>query len=185
VDVRLVCATNQDLEKLVEKGRFRRDLFYRLAVFPIDIPCLRERKADIIPLARYFIGQYAKTGDVTNDILTSAAVQILRDYPWPGNIRELANAMERVMIIKGNQLPVTSDDLGFLRTGAANTDVVEEMFTLPPSGIDYDALQKSIVKKALHMTGWNQSAAARMLGLSRQRFRTLYSLVNGNGEGQG
>jgi transcriptional regulator with GAF, ATPase, and Fis domain len=93
--------------------------------------------------------------------------------------------MERVMIIKGNQLPVTSDDLGFLRTGAANTDVVEEMFTLPPSGIDYDALQKSIVKKALHMTGWNQSAAARMLGLSRQRFRTLYSLVNGNGEGQG
>jgi DNA-binding NtrC family response regulator len=185
VDVRLVCATNQSLEKMVDKGRFRRDLFYRLAVFPIDIPCLHERKADIIPMARHFIRQHASSGDVNGDLLTSAAAQMLREYPWPGNIRELANAMERVMIIKGNQLPVTSDDLGFLRTGPANADAVDELFVLPPSGIDYDELQKSIVKKALQMTGWNQSAASRLLGLSRQRFRTLFTLIQDNGEGAG
>jgi len=181
-DVRLVCATNQNLEKLVERDRFRRDLFYRLAVFPINVPNLNDRKADIIPLARHFIRQHANVREITGDMLTSAAAQLLRDYPWPGNVRELANAMERVMILKGNLLPVTSDDLIFLRTGPAGDDGVEELFTLPPSGIDYDELQKSIVKKALHMTGWNQSAAARMLGLSRQRFRTLLNLVQNHAE---
>jgi DNA-binding NtrC family response regulator len=182
VDVRLVCATNQNLEKLVEKGRFRRDLFYRLAVFPINIPRLNERRADIVPLARHFIGLHANTGDMAGEILTAAAAQMLKDYPWPGNIRELANAMERVMILKGNHLPVTSDDLGFLRNISGGTETMDDLFILPPSGIDYDELQKSIVKKALHMTGWNQSAAARMLGLSRQRFRTLSGLVHNGRE---
>jgi DNA-binding NtrC family response regulator len=182
VDVRLVCATNQNLEKLVEKERFRRDLFYRLAVFPINVPNLNDRKADIVPLARHFIHQHANTREITGEILTSAAVQLLKDYSWPGNVRELANAMERVMILKGNRLPVTSDDLSFLRTLPVNDDNMDDLFAMPPSGIDYDELQKSIVKKALHMTGWNQSAAARMLGLSRQRFRTLSNLLNSSGE---
>jgi len=182
VDVRLVCATNQNLEKLVEKERFRRDLFYRLAVFPITVPNLNDRKADIVPLARHFIQQHANTSEITGEIMTSAAVQLLKDYSWPGNVRELANAMERVMILKGNRLPVTSDDLSFLRTVPVNDENMDDLFALPPSGIDYDELQKSVVKKALHMTGWNQSAAARMLGLSRQRFRTLSNLLNSSGE---
>ena len=177
VDVRLICATNQSLEKRVEKGTFRADLFYRLAVFPLHIPRLNDRKADIIPLAKYFIRKYANTSETIGDMITPAAVQQLKDYFWPGNIRELANAIERIMILKGSLLPVTSDDLQFLRKTPCGEESIDDLFSLPPSGIDYDELQKSIVLKALNMTAWNQSAAARMLGLSRQRFRTLCQLV--------
>ncbi len=177
VDVRLICATNQSLEKLVDKGAFRADLFYRLAVFPLNIPRLSDRKADIIPLAKYFIRHHANTNEIIGDMITQAAAQQLKDYFWPGNIRELANAIERIMILKSNLLPVTSDDLKFLRKTPEGEESIDDLFALPPSGIDYDELQKSIVLKALNMTAWNQSAAARMLGLSRQRFRTLCNLI--------
>ncbi len=179
VDVRLLCATNKSLEKLVEQGKFREDLFYRLAVFPLHIPSLSARRADIAPLARYFIKQHARTTEVTGEIITPAAAQKLQAYPWPGNIRELANAMERVMILKDGRLPVTSDDLRFLRSGKdGGSGSLEDLVELPASGINYDELQQTIVKKALSMTRGNQSGAARLLGLSRQRFRTLVNLID-------
>jgi len=185
-DVRLLCATNQSLEKQVSAGKFRADLFYRLAVFPLHIPGLKERKADIAPLAKHFIQQHARTDRIANELITPAAVRQLQEYPWPGNIRELSNAVERVMILKDGELPVTSDDLYFMRIRTDGAESVEDLFTLPAAGIDYDEFQKGVVKKALEMTSWNQSAAARLLGLSRARFRTLSSLLeNGNGNGKG
>ncbi|MEA3240980.1 MAG: sigma-54 dependent transcriptional regulator, partial [Pseudomonadota bacterium] len=104
VDIRLICATNQDLARLVENSRFRRDLYYRIAVFPIQVPPLRERQEAMGALATFFIHHWEGLRQGTTDFITPGALQVLKNYPWPGNVRELANAMERVMILKAGQL---------------------------------------------------------------------------------
>ena len=177
VDVRLVCATNQDLTQLVKAKKFREDLYYRLAVFPIHIPPLRERKEDILPLATHFILKYISKDTVSGDIFTPAAVRILKNYSWKGNVRELANIIERVMILKEGRLPVSSDDLRFLTLEFQPEKETSGLVKIPPGGINFDALEKSIVRQSLEMTSGNKSAAARLLGLTRARFRTLMSSV--------
>jgi DNA-binding NtrC family response regulator len=180
VNIRLICATNQDLEKLVEKGRFRQDLYYRIAVFPIQVPPLRERQEAIASLATYFIKRWGGLGDVNTEIITPGAVQTLQNYSWPGNVRELANAMERVMILKAGQLPVNSDDLKFLQATPVNADDCANLFQLPTAGIQFETVQKHLVDQALERTAGNQSAAARLLGLTRAKFRTLLKLIEGS-----
>jgi transcriptional regulator with GAF, ATPase, and Fis domain len=177
VDIRLICATNQDLEKLVEKGLFRQDLYYRIAVFPLHIPPLRERKEAIGILASHFICRWKGNTNVSGDVITPGAVRILQNYPWPGNVRELTNVMERIMILKAGQLPVNADDLKFLQTAPANRDNGTELFQLPAGGIHFETVQKRLVHQALERTAGNQSAAARLLGLTRAKFRTLVKLV--------
>lgn len=176
VNTRLICATNQDLEGLVEQGKFREDLYYRIAVFPIHVPPLRERKKAIVPLAIHFIKKTAKTRQLVKEVLTSGLARMLTEYPWPGNVRELANALERAVISKSGSLPITSDDLGFLRQKHRSIFQDDAMFELPATGIDFDKFQRSVILQAMKMTGGNQSAAARLLGLSRARFRTLLKL---------
>ncbi len=177
VDVRLVCATNKDLMRLVKEQKFREDLYYRLAVFPIHVPPLRERKADILPLATHFILKYIGKNDSSGDLFTPAASKILENYSWKGNVRELANIIERVMILKDGKLPVSSDDLRFLELESKPEKDTKGLIKIPPGGIDFDELEKNIVEQALEMTSWNQSAAARLLGLTRARFRTLMNLM--------
>mgnify|MGYP000380309612 CR=1 FL=1 len=177
VDTRLICATNQDLETMVAQKTFRQDLFYRLSVFPLKIPPLRERRDDIIPMAKHFIMQKAKIRELNGEVLTPGACRILTEYPWPGNIRELINVVERVMILKDEKLPVHSDDLGFLRNNHHHNGRENSLVELPPQGINFDALQKNIIDQALNMSAQNQSAAARLLGLSRGRFRTLLKMA--------
>jgi DNA-binding NtrC family response regulator len=184
VDIRLVCATNQDLGKLVDQGRFRPDLYYRIAVFPIHVPPLRERLDAIEALAGHFIRHAGGGAPMENtEIFTPAAIQALKRYGWPGNVRELANAMERVMILKGGRLPVHSGDLDFLKepTGAGTDS--DELFRLPARGIRFEEVQRSLVNQALERAGGNQSAAARILGLSRAKFRTLLKLVEDSRKG--
>ena len=178
VDIRLLCATNQDLEKLVETGRFRQDLYYRIAVFPLHIPPLRERQEALGALATFFIKHWegARPQGAT-DFITPGALQVLKNYSWPGNVRELANAMERVMILKSGQLPVNSDDLKFLQGTPAGADEIADLFQLPARGIHFETVQRRLVNQALERTGGNQSAAARLLGLTRAKFRTLLKLV--------
>jgi DNA-binding NtrC family response regulator len=177
VDIRLICATNQDLEKLVEKGRFRQDLYYRIAVFPIQVPPLRKRQEAIASLATFFIRRWGGLREFNGEIITPSAMRILKNYSWPGNVRELANAMERVMILKAGQLPVNSDDLKFLQGSPASTDDCAELLQLPMGGIHFETLQKRLVHQALERTAGNQSSAARLLGLTRAKFRTLVKLV--------
>lgn len=177
VNTRIVCATNQDLARMASDKRFRQDLYYRLAVFPIHVPPLRERKEDLLPLTRRFIEKFANVHDAGSDAVTKGALKKLSEYSWPGNVRELANVVERVMILKGGLLPVTSDDLRFISIGEDREVVDEDLFNIPPTGIDYDEIQKNIVQQALDMTAGNQSRAARLLGLSRARFRTLLKLL--------
>lgn len=178
LDIRLICATNHNLEKMVKEKRFRQDLYYRLAVFPIEVKPLRDRKEAIVTLAVNFIKRYGKTGDYDGEVITAGGQKILKRFSWPGNVRELANTMERVMIMKSGMLPVTADDFGFLNIDGRSA-VSDGSFTLPASGIDYDEFQKQIILQALKMANNNKSSAARLLGLSRARFRTLAKMVDG------
>ena len=176
VNVRVLCATNQDLEELVKKGRFRQDLYYRINVFPIVIPPLRERKEDIIPLAIHFM-EKALGRKVQGSPLTSGARRILLEHSWPGNVREIANAMERAIIMAGEP-PITVEHLAFLKPQKSSASLKE--FRLPPEGIDLEELEKDIIRQALELTDNNQSRAARLLGLTRSKLRTrVKQLENG------
>lgn len=169
VDVRIVCATNRNLEELVKNGGFRQDLFFRISVFPIESPPLRERPDDIIPLARHFLSQFAVGGSLE---LTDGAKRILCEHSWPGNVRELANAMERAVILDGSQGAITAATLSFLRPEKSARNI-RNNFTLLPAGIKLEELEKDLVRQSLELSGNNQTSAAALLGLSRAKFRVL------------
>lgn len=169
VDVRVICATNRKIEERVETGEFRQDLFYRIHVFPIEPPPLRERMEDVIPLAEFFLDRFGLGQKVR---LLESAEKALMTYSWPGNVRELANAMERAGILAGRSGEITAETLSFLK-GACSCPSGASDFSLPPGGVDLEALEKEWVRQALEMAGNNQSAAAKLLGLSRSKFRVL------------
>ena len=174
VDVRVICATNRDLKELMDMGKFRPDLFFRISVFPISPPPLRDRTEDILPLAEHFINRFGGGKKIE---LTSGAINILKGYRWPGNVRELANVIERAAILAGDHGAITSDTLSFLREETF-PDSVEKKFRLPPEGISIEALQRNLVRQALDACANNQSAAAKLLGLSRAKFRVLLKKEN-------
>ena len=176
VDVRIVSATHQDLAAAVAAGRFREDLFYRLGVVPLALPPLRERLADIVELAEYFLGLIARPGKR----LSAAAAALLLAHDWPGNVRELRNAMERVAVL-GRQAVVSPADLGFLRgvaPAAADMPGGEDAGTqggdlaAGTQGGDLAAaverLERRMIGVALAGAGGNRSEAARRLGIHRQ-----------------
>ena len=170
VDVRIICATNQDLQLLVEKGAFRGDLFFRVNVFPIYPVPLRERTEDILPLARHFLEKSAKGQSVS---LTEGAARILTEYHWPGNVRELANAIERAMILSTDNGGISADTLAFLRGRKEPCASGNNDWRIPPEGLSLENLQLNFVRQALQMTHRNQTAAATLLGLTRAKFRVL------------
>ncbi|SMC80158.1 sigma-54-dependent transcriptional regulator [Sporomusa malonica] len=170
-DVRLVCATNVELEKKVEQGHFRRDLYHRLRVGFINIPALRSRKEEIIPLAVMFLREYAKQKGKNFKAISHSATQILLGYSWPGNVRELKNAMEWVTFMHDGT-EVLPEHLGIInQTETAHpsaTIVNPDTFVLPPEGLNIDAFMLSLVEKALVLNGGNKSATASYLGISRK-----------------
>ena len=175
VDVRIIAATNKNLEKMVKEGKFREDLFYRLNVFPIHIPPLRERKEDIEPLVRLFVERV--TGKrPEGPVLTTGARRLLEEYPFPGNVRELANAVERAIILSGGELPLTAEHFSFLHT-KQEQGAGKPLIVLPPEGISLEEVEKELIKQALERTGGNKSAAARLLGLTRTKLRTRLKLL--------
>jgi len=173
VDVRVICATNQDLQQLVKDGAFRKDLFFRINVFPIHPPPLRERREDVIPLAKHFLSKM--TGGQTP--LTEGAGRVLCEYAWPGNVRELENVMERAMILAGGDA-ITAHTLSFLRTELRD-DRGPAPFSIPSEGISLEEMEKELVRQALASAQNNQSAAARLLGLTRAKFRVLLRRTTG------
>ncbi len=176
---RLVCATNRDLAAQVRKGEFRDDLYYRLAVFPICLPPLRERRDDILPLVQHCI-VVRNNHSLAGEPLTPAARQMLESYAWPGNVRELFNVIERAIIMKDGEGPFTSDDFPHLGGQGTTAPIADDqLFRIPASGINYDELQRDFVMQALDLAGGNQSEAARLLGVSRARFRTMLGLIRG------
>jgi len=165
VDFRLVCATNQDLEQMVSEGKFRDDLYYRINVVTIHLPPLRERREDIPPLARHFLEKYSLQMNRPFRDIAPEAVDLLIRYPWPGNIRELANAMERALVV-GKPPLVRAEDLPVsLAPGAEG---------VPRVGDSLAEIEKAHVRTILERTGWNISRAARILDIDRV---TLYNKI--------
>ncbi|MCD4721259.1 MAG: sigma-54 dependent transcriptional regulator [Desulfobacula sp.] len=169
VDVRIICATNQDLKKMVAKGAFRSDLLYRINVFPIEMPALRQRPDDIVPLAKYFLTLQTIKGDMQ---LTQGACRILKKYHWPGNVRELQNVIERAVILVVEGGTISSETLSFLDDLGVLPEE-DKGFVLPENGISLEKFQLDLAKQALEKTNNNQTAAARLLGMTRAKFRVL------------
>ena len=173
VDVRIICATNQNLGELASRGDFRQDLYFRINVFPVEPPPLRDRMDDVVLLAEHFLHLM---GDGSEIELTDGAKRVLKEYTWPGNVRELANVMERAVILAGRGGSITADTLSFLRAPSPFSAECSD-FQLPPQGIALEEIEKDFVKQSLAMTNNNQTAAARMLGLTRAKFRVLMKQI--------
>ncbi|SHH17283.1 sigma-54-dependent transcriptional regulator [Desulfosporosinus lacus] len=171
VDVRIIAATNRDLLKEVQEGRFREDLFYRLSVFPISIPPLRERQEDIPDLADHFVKKFRTYGQ--GKTLGPGVLTQLMAYEWPGNVRELENVIERMVIISLGTV-IGNDELPVFNSLKKEEKGRIGAFELPPEGVSLEELEKSFLKQALEQTGGNQSQAAKRLGLSRHAL--LYRL---------
>jgi DNA-binding NtrC family response regulator len=162
VDVRVIAATHRDLPDLIRDGRFREDLFYRLGVVPLALPALRERLADIVPLAEHFLAVVAAHG-APKSLSADAAARLVAHH-WPGNVRELRNAMERVGALVRRQV-VTAADLDFLCASAAPLDTDWLAGTLPEA---IRRLEMAMISRALAAAGGNRAQAAERLGIRRQ-----------------
>ena len=165
VDVRIIAATNRDLDTQVRAGGFREDLYYRLNVARVRVPPLRERPADILPLARYFLLRFNEKIGRQFHAISPAACDLLLHHPWRGNIRELKNAIERVVLMEDGR-EVQEAHLAFLAP-ATPPGRRESGLCLPPEGIDLERLTRDLIVQALERTGGNRSRAARLLGISR------------------
>jgi len=165
VDVRLLAATNRDLVSMVAAGTFREDLYYRLNVVSIDMPPLRERKEDIQEMAEFFIRRFSGELKKKMDGLAPDALKALMRYQWPGNIRELENAIERAMLLAdGAQL--TIEDLRLGDTGATSPKEGTPVVKIPPTGIPLENVERLTLVEALKMANWVQKDAAELLAIS-------------------
>ncbi|MCX7068513.1 MAG: sigma-54 dependent transcriptional regulator [Methylococcales bacterium] len=165
VDVRIIAATNTDINEQIDTGEFRRDLYYRLNVVPLELPPLAQRTEDIESLIKHFLGVFSESYSITAPKFSKASLRILRAYSWPGNIRELRNLCERLSILLAGRL-IEPENLPheFVRT--SNTPKVAD-FTLPEIGLHLDALEADLIYQALSRTQGNRSKSAKLLGLSR------------------
>jgi len=163
INTRIIAATNRDLAKMVDKGEFRQDLYYRLNVFPISIPALRDRKEDIPELVNHFLKSHNIIG------IERKALQILMQYDWPGNVRELENIIERAAIMADNL--ITPADLPPLTSGE-QSDLYA--YKIPEDGFNLDQFEKYLIQQALHKAKGNKTRAAEILGITRRR---LYSMM--------
>lgn len=167
VDVRIIAATNKNIHEAIAKGHFREDLFYRLNTVSIETPALRERKEDILPLANFFAKKYNEELKKNVSGFTPPAVKYLTRHNWPGNIRELQNAIERAVLMAESNL-VGIEDLT-LNTNHSDPSSTEALgIKIPPTGIRLDDLERNTIIEALKMTNWVQKDAAELLGVSRR-----------------
>jgi two-component system response regulator AtoC len=170
VDVRVIAATNRDIEKAIEEKLFRSDLMFRLNVVPIYLPPLRERGDDIKLLAQHFAAKFSEEFKKPVNRIGDEVYAKLFSYSWPGNVRELRNVIERaVLLSKGESL--TAGDIVLGRAGVGPSTDPHGGYVLPPGGIDFHELENSLIRQALERTNNNQTQAAKLLGLSRDAFR--------------
>jgi transcriptional regulator with PAS, ATPase and Fis domain len=187
VDVRVIAATNSDLQKMVSQGEFREDLYYRLNVIPIQLPPLRNRKEDIPQLVQHFLQKFAaQRAEVgiqhpvsaqgtdpktrTPMSVSQQAMRRLMAFHWPGNVRQLENAIERAVALSGGRMQIEVTDLPAEVQSAAETTVAPD-FTLPGDGLNLDIyignIERELIYRALEKSGGNKGQAARLLSLKR------------------
>ena len=165
VDVRVIAATNRNLDEEVKAGKFREDLFYRLQVMPLTLPPVRERRGDIPLLTAYYVDRFNREFRKHVRGLTPAAGALVEQYQWPGNVRELRNALERAMLLTDREW-LEPDDFTTLTRSVAMT-----LFTLPPDGVNLEELERGLLVQALERAGGNQTQAAQLLGINRDQVR--------------
>jgi transcriptional regulator with GAF, ATPase, and Fis domain len=172
VDIRVVAATNCDLARRIEEGRFREDLFYRLNVVPIEMPPLRRRREDVPLLATHFVDRVCQAEGIPAKVLMRETLERLCDYAWPGNVRQLENMVEMAVALSGERrmlapadFPLPAPSAERLMTGRV------PVVAVPDGGLDYEqtlaTIERSILEQALRKTGGNKKAAADMLRLKR------------------
>src|SRR5256712_13785873 len=176
VDVRIIAATNIELKEAVRQGMFREDLYYRLAVVPIELPPLRDRRQDVLPLAQHFIRKYnEENGRQVSEHIAPEVLSLLENYSWPGNVRELENAIERAVVIApGDEItreclrPEVSDPQAALAVARASAGSASALDI--GRGVNfYDEVRRfeiDLIRRALEQTGGHQSRAARLLGMN-------------------
>jgi DNA-binding NtrC family response regulator len=174
ISARIVSATNKDLEAMIENDRFRRDLFYRLAVIKIEVPSLNARREDVVPIARHFLAEFSKKHGKSFAGFSSQTERFLKNAYWKGNIRELKNVVERgVLMADGPDM--TLQDLGLERRHHSEPSQPRQedrrLSCLPDSGIDLNALEEHYIKEAIKKARGNDAKAAKMLGMSYYAFR--------------
>ncbi len=185
VDVRIIAATNRDLTKLKEEGKFREDLFYRINVVSLKIPPLRERREDILPLTKYFVQKYNEEFHKNVQKISKGAEEFLKKYDWPGNVRELRNVIERAMILVDEDTLLTEHLPVEILGQASKQGGVIEGIRIPPEGISLEKVEEALVRQALKITNGNQTQAARLLDISRDALVvsptdfSVYSYVEG------
>ncbi|MGD8470354.1 MAG: sigma-54 dependent transcriptional regulator [Desulfobacterales bacterium] len=178
VKTRIITAANRDLAALVEDGHFRRDLYHRFAVVKLEVPSLRQRRDDIVPMAKHFLLEYSQKFKKSFSAISTEAEAALKQYDWPGNVRELKNLIERgILLSDGPEL--TLDALGLTeKNGPRSADQPDNGHNLPPvsaAGIDFTAIiediEKAYFEQALKLANGNESRAALLLNLTRDKFR--------------
>jgi len=169
VNVRVLAATHRDLPKLIEEGGFREDLYYRLNVFPLTVPPLRDRRDDVPLLVRHFLEKAAEDRGLPVESISEAALEALAAHPWPGNIRELQNTVERLAILASGG-EITADHLPEELRGSPSPSQTPAT-TLPEDGLSLtdavDDLERDLIQQALERTAWNKNRAAQLLGMNR------------------
>jgi DNA-binding NtrC family response regulator len=179
IDVRIVAATNRDLEQQVREGRFREDLFYRLNVIPIALPPLRERRTDVPLLVEHFLAKHGEPGRGRK--MTPEALEALVAYGWPGNVRELESVIERTVLLADGEV-IALEDLPAavrMRRAAGPGFPVD----VPDEGLDLEALERSLIRRALEKAEGNVTRAARLLGLSRRTLQYRLEKIEGAPDG--
>jgi DNA-binding NtrC family response regulator len=178
VKTRLISATNKNLLELVDKGKFRVDLYHRFAVVKLEIPSLNQRRDDILPIARHYLQEFNQKFGKSVTVIASEAAKRLKEFEWTGNVRELKNRIERGVLM-GDSPELTSKDLGL--DGNCRMDSFDDSVSskaLPPmssSGVDLpvviNAIEETYINNALDLSNGNESKAAQLLNLSRDKFR--------------
>jgi DNA-binding NtrC family response regulator len=172
VDIRVVAATNCDLPRRIEEGRFREDLYYRLNVVPLEMPPLRKRRDDIPMLAAHFVEKVCRAERIPLKLLTREALERLCEYSWPGNVRQLENAIEMAVALSEDRRTLVPADFSLpVPRSEAIQSIGGPVVSVPDKGLDYEqtlaVIERSILEQALRKTGGNKKAAADMLGLKR------------------
>ncbi len=168
LNVRIISATNRDLEGEIKKGAFREDLYYRLNVIRVNLPALRERGSDIITLADFFVAKYREASGIGVEGISRPALKLMMNYTWPGNVRQLESVIERAVLMAESSIIQPEDLPGEISRLSAQGGVVP--FELPPEGINFEEMEKALIIKAMERADWVIGKAAPILGLS---YKTL------------
>ena len=178
INVRVVAATNLNLEKAIEKGTFREDLYFRLNLLTVEIPPLRERPEDIPELIGHYLSFYSTLYRKPEVSINESAVEEMQRYEWPGNVRELCNIIERAVLLTRTGKIKLNDIKHALKKGRISASEREQIvIEIPPQGVSLKEIEQDVIKQVLNMCNWNKSEAAKFLKISRPRLRRILESI--------